>query len=41
MTAPLASGPYRIGQIEAGRQLVYDRMPDFEGAVALVTARRA
>jgi len=31
MTAPLASGPYRVGKVEAGRQLVYERMPDYWG----------
>jgi len=31
MTAPLASGPYRVGKVEAGRQLNYERMPDYWG----------
>lgn len=32
LDAPLGSGPYRIGEVEPGRKIVYERMPDYWAA---------
>lgn len=32
LTPPLASGPYRIARVDAGRSIVYERVPDYWGA---------
>tara|TARA_B100001123_G_scaffold450951_1_gene625407 strand:- start:1491 stop:3341 length:1851 start_codon:yes stop_codon:yes gene_type:complete len=32
LNPPLGSGPYRIGHVDAGRAIIYDRDPDYWGA---------
>jgi microcin C transport system substrate-binding protein len=32
LTAPLGSGPYKVGQLGAGRFIEYERVPDYWGA---------
>ncbi len=32
LTPPLGSGPYRVGQVDQGRSLVYERVEDYWGA---------
>ena len=29
---PLSSGPYKIGKMDAGRSITYERVPDYWGA---------
>lgn len=36
LTPPLSSGPYRIKEIDAGRQVIYERVPEYWGKDLLV-----
>ncbi len=40
LTAPLASGPYRVGTVDAGRAITYERVADYWGASLPVNAGR-
>lgn len=37
LTPPLGSGPYKIARIEPGRQVIYERVPDYWGNELMVT----
>ena len=40
MEPPLGSGPYRVGRVDPGRAVVYERVPDYWGAHLPVNAGR-
>lgn len=40
MEPPLGSGPYRVGRVDPGRAVVYERVPDYWGARLPVNAGR-
>ena len=38
LEAPLGSGPYRVGRVDAGRSIEFERVPDYWGADLAVAA---
>ena len=40
LTPPLASGPYKVGRVDAGRSIEYERVPDYWGRDLAVNAGR-